>query len=79
MYQNNGRIIGKGLAAYMKGTHSVELTDAGMREIALLSYLQEEDKALLEKLCSVSEAQSKALSMYYAMKVVKSDPSFQHC
>ena len=32
--------------------------------------------ANLEKSCSVSEAQSKALSMYYVMKVVKADPFF---
>ena len=76
VYQNNGRIIGKGLAAYLKAINSVELTDAGMREITLLSYLQEEDMATLEKLCSESEAQSKALSMYYVMKVIKADPFF---
>ena len=32
--------------------------------------------ATLEKLCSESEAQSKALSMYYVMKVIKADPFF---
>ena len=76
VFKNNGHINGKGLAAYLKATNSVELTDAGMREITLLSYLKEEDMANLEKLCSVSEAQSKALSMYYVMKVVKADPFF---
>ena len=76
VFKHNGKIQGKGLAAYLKATNSVELTDAGMREIALLSYLQEEDMATLEKLCSESEAQSKALSMYYVMKVVKADPFF---
>jgi hypothetical protein len=76
VFKNNGHINGKGLAAYLKATNSVELTDAGMREITLLSYLKEEDMAHLEKLCSVSEAQSKALSMYYVMKVVKADPFF---
>ena len=76
VFKHNGKIQVKGLAAYLKATNSVELTDAGMREIALFSYLQEKDMAHLEKLCSVSEAQSKALSMYYVMKVVKADPFF---
>ena len=76
VFKHNGKIQVKGLAAYLKATNSVELTDAGMREITLLSYLQEEDMATLEKLCSESEAQSKALSMYYVMKVIKADPFF---
>ena len=76
VFKHNGKIHGKGLAAYLKATNSVELTDAGMREITLLSYLQDEDMAHLEKLCSESEAQSKALSMYYVMKVIKADPFF---
>ena len=76
VFKHNGHINGKGLAAYLKATNSVELTDAGIREITLLSYLQDEDMAHLEKLCSESEAQSKALSMYYVMKVIKADPFF---
>ena len=76
VFKHNGHINAKGLAAYLKATNSVELTDAGIREITLLSYLQDEDMAHLEKLCSESEAQSKALSMYYVMKVIKADPFF---
>ena len=52
VFKHNSKIQVKGLAAYLKATNSVELTDAGMREIALLSYLKEEDMAHLEKLCS---------------------------
>ena len=37
------------------------LTDAGTREIGLLSWLTDEDMTNLEELCSVSEAQSKAV------------------
>ena len=39
VFKHNGHINGKGLAAYLKATNSVELTDAGIREITLLSYL----------------------------------------
>ena len=58
---------------WQQASNSVVLTDAGTREIGLLQWLKDEDMANLEVLCSMSEAQSKALSKYYALKVVKAN------
>jgi hypothetical protein len=76
VFKNNGLINARGMAAYLKASNSVVLTDAGQREIGLLQWLTDEDMANLEELCSMSEAQSKALSKYYALKVVKANPLY---
>jgi hypothetical protein len=58
---DTARRIGAGVA-YLKASNSVVLTDAGTRKIRLLSWLTDDDMTNLEKLYSVSEAQSKALN-----------------
>ena len=64
------------MAAYLKASNFVVLTDAGQREVGLLQWLTHEDMANLEELCSMSEAYSKALNKYYALKVVKANPFY---
>jgi hypothetical protein len=76
VFKPNGQINARGLAAYLKASNCVVPTDAGSREIGLLSWLTDEDMNNLEELCSVSEAQTKALSKYYALKAVKANPFY---
>ena len=76
VFKNNGQKNARGMTAYLKASNFIVLTAAGTREIGLLSWLTDEDMTNLEKLCSVSEAQTKALSKYYALKAVKANPVF---
>jgi hypothetical protein len=84
VFKNNGQKNARGMTAYLKASNSIVLTDSATREIGFLSWLTDEDMTYLEELCSVSEAQTKALSKYYALKAVKANPllnakkSFSH-